>query len=222
MLRRPHEIAAAGLLLALALPSAAAAQVFKLPSECTSATGAEDLDDPVVLISLGSGEQNFTGFTLLNPPKGTTTWGIQVIPAAAAQYNLFVTYTPFLTSDRTIVFPYNRPSAIFLLPAPGVTGGRKMKIWANFPVTIYDAPGKQIVPYAYVDFIPAFNGSSPYTMQANGQGVIPLNCVQQVSGGYRITVYDQNHAYLYDGSFQTNALAATRQPGARTEADPPR
>lgn len=205
MLRRRF---ATGALAALLLPASAEAQVFNLPQQCTSgATGSEDEEDPVVLISLGTGQKNFRGFELSSASRNR--WYIKIAPAQAQQYNVFVTWTPFLTSDMTINLNNNRPSVSYTLPEAGVTGGRRMTIWRTYTLTINDASGKQVVPNAYVDFVPAFDGSSPYTMQANAQGVIVLNCVQQVSSGYHITVYDQTHKYLYDSTFGSTGLTAS-------------
>jgi hypothetical protein len=221
---RPLRAACAVMVLAAACAGPAVAQqTFVLPEVCISATGDEG-DDPVVLVSLGTGEKTFTGFTLLhfvNP----VSWGILIKPYRANTYNIFTTYTPFLTSDRQSKFNVDLPSLMVPLPDPGVSGGREMQIWNTFTVTIMDAANKDSVPNAFVDFIPAFPGSSPYTMQADAQGHVVLNCVQQVSSGYRVTVYGADHNYLYDGSFPTNASSLTDAAGkpagsSRSFADP--
>lgn len=198
-------------LLVLAGARAAAAQAFQLPQECThGATGSEGTepgkgDDPVVIVSQGASAKPFNDFTVVHRMGGS--WAIRMTPAPAATYNVITTYTPFLTSSRLVQIPYSRPSFYVLLPAPGVTDGRQWKIYDTYTVTVMDSTDSQALPYAFVDFIPFFVGSSPLTIQADGNGQIVLNCVQQVSTAYDITVYDRNHKYVYDGSFPTTGSA---------------
>lgn len=215
------------IVILLASPAVAHAQSFTLPKECQhGATGAEG-DDPVVLLVdnyLNQWVDNFTLVRISGPP--VIEWGITISPfrGGISGYNIFTTYTPFLTSSAFVSAPGNEPSRNVTLPRAGdMTVGRKTVVWDNFTVTIHTKSGSQIVPYAYVDFIPDFVGSSPLTIQADANGQIVLFCVQQNFDGYNITVYDQNHAYLYDGSFPASgSLAATAEGtvGSQTRPHP--
>ncbi|MEP9358775.1 hypothetical protein [Sphingomonas sp. KR3-1] len=201
-----------------ALPGAAAAQGFTLPKECTKygASGAEG-DDPVVLIG-----DNFTKLYInasanLVSDKAPITWSTTISPFRGGMYgySIFVTYTPFLTSDVFVSDPSDWGWYTQTLPQPGVTGGRETAIYDVYQVLIRDKAQKVPVPNAMVDFIPDFVGSSPLTIQADSNGVVTLYCVQQNFQGYNITVNDAAGNYLYDGSipgtksgFQAKATAA--------------
>jgi hypothetical protein len=205
-------------LLVLAGSGTVAAQAFPLPQECSwGATGSEGNvpgqgDDPVVLVVRGPEAIPVTDFWTESSSATPPTWRIAISPFLGGTYYVVTTYTPFLTSD-VLIDDLNRYPLYYVdLPPPGVTSGRKMGIYQRFTVTINDRQNKPL-PNAYVDFIPAFVGASPLTLQANASGDVLLFCVQQVLTGYDITVYDSNHEYLYDGSFSTNATTAENLSG---------
>lgn len=212
----------------LALPGMAHAQSFTLPQECAKygATGSEG-DDPVVLVVDNYVNRWIYHFSLhLVSKTPIIQWGVSISPfrGGTSGYNIFTTYTPFLTSDTLVSSPASKPSYDVFLPQPGVTAGRKTAIYDVFTLTITDKTGKTPIPNAFVDFIPDFTGSSPLTMQANSSAQIILYCVQQNFQGYNITVYDANHQYLYDGSFPTGsnltANSAARPAMGITRAHP--
>ncbi len=210
----------------LAVPAVAHGQSFTMPSECKhGATGAEG-DDPVVILVdnyLSRPVDTFTLVLISGPP--VVEWGITISPFRGGLYgyNIFTTFTPFLTSSAFVSQPSNEPSKNVTLPRPGYMAGRKTAVYDVYPILIRDKSQTNPVPFAYVDFIPDFVGSSPLTLQADSKGVIPLACVQQNFDGYNITVYDANHQYLYDGSFSASsnvAAAASDQPMAVTSPHP--
>lgn len=197
----------------VALPGAAHAQSFTMPTECRhGATGSEG-DDPVVLLVdnyLTRWVDNFTLVLISGPP--VIEWGISIAPFRGGQsgYSIFTTYTPFLTSSALVSEPSNYPSHNVTLPRPGVMAGRKTVVYDSFTVQINNKSGSAPVANAFVDFIPDFVGSSPLTLQADGSGLITLFCVQQNFDGYNITVHDASGNYLYDGSIPgTKSLAAS-------------
>jgi hypothetical protein len=213
-----------GCLLAavLAIPATAQAQSFMLPQPCRQsglASGNEGFDPVVILVDNFTTQPalNFTLLQISGPP--TIEWGITISPFRGGQagYTIFTSYTPFLTSTTLVSEPGNEPSKNVLLPRAGdVVVGRKTAVYPTYELTIRNKSQSQILPYAYVDFIPDFVGSSPLTIQADASGKIMLYCVQQNFQGYNITVYDQNHAYLYDGSFAASGqgLAAEAEGAA--------
>lgn len=212
--RRAVTAAAVSLLvLALCGSRTAAAQAFQLPQACRwGATGSEGMlpgqgDDPVVLVVRGSNAVPVTSFSMFSFGK-PPAWWISISPFQGGTYLVVTTYTPFLTSSVFIDDSNPSPSYPVALPPPGVSAGSQWSIHDTFTVTIMNAAGSQPLPNAYVDFIPEFVGASPLTMQADGNGNIVLHCVQSVSTGYDITVYDSSHTYLYDGSFSTNATTS--------------
>lgn len=198
---------------ALVVPGAAEAQSFTLPQECAQygATGSEG-DDPVVIVVDNYVNQWITTFTLqLISQQPVIQWGITISPfrGGLSGYNIFTTYTPFLTSDALVQSPSSWSAFNVYLPQPGVSAGRRTAIYGTFNLQIRNQAQTTPVPYAFVDFIPDFVGSSPLTIQADGNGMIALRCVQQNFQGYNITVYDANHQYLYDGSFAAHSNNAT-------------
>lgn len=195
----------------LASPAVAHAQSFTLPKECTNgATGSEG-DDPVVLVADQYHKQWLIRFGLQVVSQNPIQWAVSISPFVGGinGYAIYTTYTPFLTSDAYVRDPSNRPSYTVLLPQPGVTAGRATGIYSSWTVTFTEKGGNTPVPNAFVDFIPDFVGSSPLTIQADSQGRITLYCVQENFQGYNFTIYDQNHNYLYDGSFAVGKQGLT-------------
>lgn len=193
-------ILAAGM---LAVPAAAHAQSFTPPKACQyGATGSEG-DDPVVLVADQDHKQWLTRFGLGVVGQNPIQWGVIISPFVGGinGYAIYTTYTPFLTSDIYVRDPSSFPSYSVVLPQPGVTSGRPTEVYSSWTVTFTDKSGQSPVPYAFVDFIPDYVGSSPLTIQADSAGKITLFCVQENFQGYNFTIYDQNHNYLYDGSF---------------------
>lgn len=190
------------LAMMLAIPGTAGAQSFTPPAACTHGVTGSEGDDPVVLVV-----DNDARSWLINVPLTLVSsntpiqWGITISPfrGGGFGYNIFTSYTPFLTSDAFISYPSNLPKYEFILPQPGVSAGRQTAVYDVFQVTIVDSR-RSPIPFAMVDFIPDYAGSSPLTIQADGNGVVTLFCVQQNFQGYNITVNDANGKYLYDGS----------------------
>ena len=194
---------------------AAAAQTFRYPQNCDEVTGDEG-DDPVVRMSIDAGEPIYRDYNVISigddtPPQ----WGIVMGPYDAGKtYNIYATYTPFLTSDTKVTFMEEGSAVYQPLPDPGDTFVGREAIRNSWTVIIVDNQNRSI-PEAYVDFIPEFKGSSPYTMQADESGKIVLRCVQDARS-YAITVYDKDHKYLYDGFFPvTDGTGSSRSQAYR-------
>ena len=186
----------------LAIPSAAQAQAFTLPKACVHGASGNEGFDPVVLVVDHYANQWITSFGIGVVGQNPIQWGATISPfrGGLSGYTIFTTYTPFLTSDVFVNNPSNWQSYNVFLPQPGVTGGRQTAIYDVFQVLIRDKSQSTPVPNAIVDVIPDYAGSSPLTIQADGQGVLTLFCVQQNFQGYNVTVYDASGNYLYDGS----------------------
>lgn len=203
--RRATARCAAAFIAAACLAGSQDAQAvpsFNIPQACNGlASGAEDELDPVVLITYNAGNTFLYNFPLNRQPN-TGQWYVTLQNPVFDYYFFVTTYTPFLTSTLSI-HSHNRPSDTMFLPAPGVSQGSTYPIFPIYRVAVMDSNGANIIPGAIVDFIPAFTGSSPYTMQADQQGVITINCLQAESTGYAVTVYSNTGDYIYDGGFQT-------------------
>ena len=189
----------------LAFGQAARAASFVVPQECAGLepSGSEDELDPVVIISHNAGKTFIkTDFTVRQVDQ---TWEVKLLnPAAANDYLFATTYTPFLTSTLTTKVS-NRASVTVPLPAAGSSPqGSQWTVYQVYTLTVNDLE-KTALPRAIVDFIPAYAGASPYTMQAGEDGKIQINCLQAEGVGYAVTVRGSNGRYLYDGSFSTNS-----------------
>jgi hypothetical protein len=204
-----------------ALPGAAAAQGFTLPKECAQigASGAEG-DDPVALVVDNNAKRYLITPVTVVGNTSPIEWQTSISPfvGGLTGYSIFVTYTPFLTSDVFVRDSGSWGSYAVTLPQPGVTGGRQTAIFPTFKLLIRDQAQQNPVPYAMVDFIPDFAGSSPLTIQADQNGYVMLYCVQQNFQGYNITINDSAGKYLYDGSFKAtgNNLASAKAASVST------
>lgn len=199
-------------LLAMAAP--AAAQSFTPPKECKHGASGSEGDDPVVLVVDRDANQYLIAPVNLVTSTPPIQWSVTISPFrnTIAGYQVFTTYTPFLTSDTAVSGPSVLPKYELILPQPGVTGGRYTAVYDIYNLTVINLQTKAPIPFAIVDFIPDFIGSSPLTIQANGNGVISLYCVQQNFQGYNITVHDSQGNYLYDGSFAASGSLGTSAP----------
>lgn len=203
----------------LATGQAAQAQPsFRIPQICNGlASGSEDELDPVVLITLNAGRTFLYNFRV-SPSTVAGRWFVRLQNPTPDTYLFVTTYTPFLISTKSVRMA-DRPSVTTFLPDPGDSEGSLWPVRATYVVTVVDQ-NNHALPFGIVDFIPAFAGSSPYTLQATNQGTITLNCVQAQPNGYAVTVYDPNGNYLYDGRFPVDRSGASTiipsgQAGAR-------
>ena len=187
-------------LLALSFPACADAQ-FVIPEVCKNGVTGDVDFDPIVIISRSIGEVLVKDFEVLGPIAARKRWLLKLTKPANDIYFVFVNYTPFLTSNLTLKVSTSPPASFWTLPAAGAGDGKNLKIFPTFTLTV-SSPTGGVVPNAIVDFIPPFDGSSPFTMQADGKGEIVINCIQQAPfGAYDVTVSDDKGAYLYDGIF---------------------
>lgn len=191
---------AAAICFAHGQPASAAS--FNIPPACNDlASGSEDELDPVVLVTFNAGGTFLYGFPLNRHPQNGN-WYVTLQNPADDLYFFATTYTPFLTSNLSTQIR-RAPSQSVFLAAAGESGGRTWPIFPVYTVTVMNKRGAPI-PGGIVDFIPAFAGSSPYTMQANAQGNITINCLQAENTGYAVTVYNNAGDYLYDGGFNVD------------------
>ncbi|HET9638391.1 MAG TPA: hypothetical protein VFP12_04215 [Allosphingosinicella sp.] len=177
----------------------ASAASFNIPPACNGlASGSEDELDPVVLVTYNAGRTFLYNFPLNRHPQ-SGNWYVTLQNPADDFYFFATTYTPFLTSTLSIQIR-RAPSQTVFLPAAGISGSTNWQLFPVYTVTVVDS-GNHPIRRAIVDFIPAYAGSSPYTMQADANGNIAINCLQTESTGYAVTVYSDTGDYLYDGGF---------------------
>lgn len=208
--RQIKRVSVAGIVAVafLTMTSPGHAQSFRIPDSCNDlATGSEDDLDPVAIISYDAGRKVIQGVSPTETIMGDG-WFVVLDKPVPDTYSYITTYTPFLTTVKT-----EYVEGLFKtiqLPAPGFsTVGTKWHIFPALELTV-SIDGRDGGPnaYGFVDFIPYFPGSSPFTLELDKDGEVKLHCVQAVNPYYEITVYASDGNYLYDGYFKTTAATA--------------
>ncbi|MEJ0024802.1 MAG: hypothetical protein WDN01_02140 [Rhizomicrobium sp.] len=179
------------------LPAAAMADPnFQVPDMCksTGVTGSEEAEagePPVVTITYNSGKQEVTSVVTLTVNTDKIWFASVALPAYRDDYLVTTTYTPFLQSYMQVSSSTRQP---FALPPPGWNYQKK---FATVQIQIQDGSGK-LIPNAYIELAPDYDGSSPYTMQADQNAMVTINCLTvPFVGGTPATVLDPNHNILY-------------------------
>lgn len=192
-----------------ATPTAVQAQ-FKLPSVCGGqATGLTDVvasgGPPLVEISYTMGSTNaYIDQTAIVMIGQTPAVAFEAPTSLRADnYLLVVTYTPFLQSYQAIIPTPRGPSAA-ALPAAGWFTDPRYRLIGRLALTVRDQNG--ILPEAIVEIAPEFPGSSPFTLQADSNGMIGIACFS-----YRpdisVTAYDASGT-LYQGTVLLDQISA--------------
>lgn len=218
--RATMRAALAGMLLLAALPPAAAAQQFNVPSACRdSVTGADEDLPPVVLVS--DGKRGVEIFGLFRDKGGN--WWVEINAKAYTTYLLLATYTPFLQSYRAFVSVATGIRTL-PVPAPGVYSNKQYHLYNYVDITVYTtATSNTPMPGAFVEMAPDFDGSSPYALQADQNGVVHIGCFTAYPTGNPATVYYPNHTYAYDVNYditpnRVNAATGVARPRALVPA----
>lgn len=187
---------------------------FQVPKQCervTGADGAEAGEPPVVTITYKGMEVPES----VAPPtydSSSKIWSATVrfpeIPDTATPFLVTTTYTPFLQSYV----------AVFYRPGPNGEQNLKLEppsfnnqqILATAQISVTDQQSGAKLPGAYLEMAPDFGGSSPYTMQADGNGLVTIYCFTSYVGGNPATILDQNHNLLYDTIINVTPQVADR------------
>lgn len=204
--RRALAFVALGL---AAAPTAARAQL-QLPPVCAGqATGLTDVvasgGQPLVEISYTMGSTlayiDQTSIVMIGQAPAV----VFEAPTSlrADNFLLVVTYTPFLQSYQAII-PTPRGTSATALPAAGWFSDPRYRLIGRLALTVRNQSG--ILPQAIVEIAPEFPGSSPFTMQADSNGMIGIACFS-----YRpdisVTAYDASGT-LYQGTVLLDQISA--------------
>jgi len=206
--------------LTLALPAfiplRASGAYFALPAQCTQgATGSDYGGDPLygafwptVSIQYVQRNQNVYVPTVTLTPTADG-WNYAFIPPVSGEsYLVVATYTPFLQSYAAV---WPTSSGLFIAPLPpaGTITHAAASVVSSATIQLTTAVGSNVpLPYGFLEMAPDFPGSSPYTLQADANGKVAIDCFTILSGGNNGTVSTPDGYYAYDASFsfsETNA-----------------
>jgi hypothetical protein len=192
-----------------AVPTAAQAQL-QLPSVCAGeATGLTDVvaagGAPLIEISYTMGSTNaYVDETRIVMVEQRPVVAFEAPTSVRADnFLLVVTYTPFLQSYQAIIPTPRGPSAAALPPAGWFTDPR-YRLIGRLALTVRAENG--ILPQAIVEIAPEFPGSSPFTMQADSNGMIGIACFSY-RPNISVTAYDASGT-LYQGTILLDQISA--------------
>ena len=203
------------ILILLLLPASAGAADYNfiVPVQCqepvgqfnvTGADGAEAGDPPVVTVTYDDGKKVVPG-TPSVVTNSLLAWYLVDLPLpdVFATYLVTTTYTPFLQSY--VAASYQQLSKQpFQLPFPS---WNSQQIVPKVTITVQDQSGTPI-PYGYLEMAPNFGGSSPYTLKADENALVRIDCFTAYVGGNPATVLDANHNLLYATTINFNSSTA--------------
>lgn len=201
----PKRFIYLSLLLSLGA-SSAHAQDWLTPSVCASGvTGNEEDEPPVVEFYSGPSPHNQTlqDGSLISAPyfsKGVGYVDVTVQNAFNSLY-LTVSYTPFLGGYSTFFVRGNGRWTV-QLPSAGFVNTPQQKTYETVTFTISNSGTP--MPFASVMITPDFVGSSPYTMQADSNGQIVVNCFQSFPTGNSIYIVSQDGQVALEGQLTIN------------------
>jgi len=200
---------------------------FPIPSMCNgndvtgSGTGnPSDAAPPIVEILASATEDGEVSVVGIEPQdvyqlRGSNFWTANIVGVVGHPYYIVTTsYTPFLETIHLFV---NHESH-FVLPLQahaqrdGQTDLESLedRPYSNIEVRVYDED-EQAIPNGIVEFEPQFEGSSPYTIEADKNGVIHLSCVYYSNpNNHRITVLSADSEFLYDGAIVVEYVSGTQ------------
>jgi len=202
--------------ICFSLIHSAYAQNFNVPSVCTNGvSGTESLYDnlpPIASVTYNGGASSVRG--VVTQDTSTKNWFVTVnITNAFPTYLIVATYTPFLQSYRAGTF---RTIGEFVeqLPAPGVYSNPQYHLYSFVTITVMTEDGGSTpMPGAFLELAPDFVGSSPYSIQADSEGKVILNCFTALPAGNPATVFTADHDFAYTTTYtfsptRSNALSA--------------
>ncbi|WP_417521879.1 hypothetical protein [Marinobacter sp.] len=207
---------------------------FPIPSMCNenavTGSGSENSSDrvqPIVQVLASATEDGNVSVVGIEPSDvyqipSSNYWAANIRAVANHPYYIVTTsYTPFL--ETVHLFENHNEQIVLPLQAHAQRQGQtdletmENRPFSHVEVRVYD-DNNQPIPYGIVEFTPMFEGSSPYTIQADADGVIQLSCVYySIPQNHRITVLSAEHDFLYDGAIVieyvqgTQGLAFTRK-----------
>lgn len=112
-----------------------------------------------------------------------------------------ISFTPFLSSYWTPTLTSSGQQIVDLPPA-GYANSPAEKIFSSLDLTVSD--GDKPLPRAYVMFEPNFSGSDAYTVQANDEGVVHIDCFQKFRDGNYIYVVSEDGSFTWEGTIHIN------------------
>ena len=174
------------------------AKDWKIPDVCNNTVTGDDDDDPPIITIFGiKGTRQFP--LVVNNFEFSLNGGqAQVfVPTNLDHAFIIVSYTPFLNGyfggTGDVLFAGVQTVT---LPDPGAPDTAQRKLYGQVLITLQ--ANNQTLANANVQFEPEFDGSSPYTVQANGQGQILINCFTTRPGGNPVYVVPQSQTNGFD------------------------
>jgi hypothetical protein len=187
------------------------AKDWKIPDVCNNTVTGDDDDDPPIVTAFGiKGTQQFTLLTQ-NIEFSLNGGQAQVyVPTFLDHLFIIVSYTPFLNGYLGATGGALYPGVqTLILPDPGSPDTAQRKLYGQVLITLQW--NSQTLALANVQFEPEFDGSSPYTIQADAQGRIPINCFTTRPGGNPVYVVPQGQTNGFDAVV---AVTPGQQPGS--------
>jgi hypothetical protein len=209
----------AAVLTLLSLPIPAFAQAWTTPSACTSGvTGNEEDDPPIVEFYEGNSPSTLTlrdsvGAVTFN--RGTGYAQVTIANSFDSFY-LTVSYTTFLGGYVAPTVRNWNSQQIFTLPDPGYANSPQSKLYGSVTFTFRDN-SSNLMRNASVMFVPDFPGGSPYTIQADNDGKVTINCFQTFPGGNSAFVVSEDGSVSYETNLTvgSNKLAESKKKGRK-------
>jgi hypothetical protein len=174
-------------LSALGFLQPAQAKDWKIPDICTNGVTGDDDDDPPIVNAWASSAT--TNFELeIGPLEFTQNGGKAWVNVNSGTYQtllLHVSYTPFLDGYVGVGAFYTGWNALDL-PDPGAPNTARRKLYRQVRITLQ--VNNQSLPGAEVQFEPEFAGGSAFTIEANSEAQIDIDCFTTRPGGNPVYV----------------------------------
>lgn len=187
-----------------------AAPSFTLPPACTQgATGSYfgNGSDPlygalpptVSIVYLVRDQNVYVNDVVVQWVDGAWSYTFQP-PSLFSTYLVIATYTPFLQSYAVPELKSSGPHTENLPPA-GVSSNPQVRLLPSVYFQLMNPSTGQILPNGFLEMAADFPLSPPYTLQADANGIVVVNCYTSLPVGNPGTVSTSDGFWNYDAVF---------------------